>query len=366
VKLRHAPVASDAPFLFALCQRGAEAVLKREVTARTGFAPAYQRPGLVTFRATAPVAADFPLDSVFARTWGLSLGMADSVSAALALAAPHRTQPLRVHVIERDLHRPDEEPRGFVRGALAESILAQFRALGDDTLRFGSAEQWGELVLDVVVAPEDVLLARGPARVDPWLIGLHRHAHGRSPHPGGRYPFDMPEDSPSRAYAKIEEAIQAFALPVRSGDVALELGAAPGGAAYALARRGVSVLAVDPAEMAGQTLAFVGPGDARITHLPIAMAALTREQLPRRIDWLLMDVHLAPQVALHSVRRIVPMLRPGLRGVVFTLKLNDWAFADKIETFLTQVQAMGIREPRARQLPSHRQEIAIAGLVDSR
>jgi 23S rRNA (cytidine2498-2'-O)-methyltransferase len=343
------PVSSN--FVFALCQRGAEATLKRELKReRPSFAPAYQRPGLVTLRTPEPMSPELVLDSVFARAHGISLGTAADVDAVLSLL--HHDEPTRVHVVERDLYRPDEEPKDVVLGALAAEVHERLRANAPSHLRFGAAEQPGELVASVVVAPEDR-----------WLVGLHRHARGRCPFAGGRYPVTVPDDAPSRAYAKIEEAIQAFALPVRAGEVALELGAAPGGAAYALARRGVSVFAVDPADMAAQALTFRGPNGARITHLPVAMGALDKAMLPRPVHWLLMDVHLAPQVALRGVARIVRMLSPGLHGVVFTLKLNDWSFAERISAFLAQVRAMGVQAPRARQLASHRQEIAIAGLM---
>jgi 23S rRNA (cytidine2498-2'-O)-methyltransferase len=336
-------------FVFAVCQRGAEPALKRELSRTLGLAPAYQRPGLVTFRAPHAVDESVLLRSVFARAWGVSLGTVPDLEAA-SRRIRELPAPLCLHVFERDLHRPDEEPKGFVRGAYAGEVERQLRSAKLASLAAGSLAREGELVLDVAVAPGD-----------PWLLGLHRHVHGRSPHPGGRYPVTMPDDAPSRAFAKIEEAIQAFDLPVRAGDVALEIGAAPGGAAHALLRRGVHVIGVDPGDLAPQVLSYVGPGGARVTHLPIPVAALTREQLPARVDWLLLDVHLAPQVALRAVRRIVPMVRRSLRGVVLTLKLNDWAFAERIDSFVAQVRELGIPEPLARQLPSHRQEIAIAG-----
>ena len=351
--LPHGVVPVSSNFVFTLCQRGAEATLKRELKRqRPSWAPAYQRPGLVTFRTPEPVSAQISLTSVFARAHGISLGAVNDVDAVLPLL--ELDEPLRVQVVERDLYRPDEEPKGVMLGALASDVEAQLRARAPSHLRFGPAEQPGELVVDLVVAPEDR-----------WLLGVHRHERGRCPFAGGRYPVRVPDDAPSRAYAKIEEAIQAFELPVRAGEVALELGAAPGGAAYALARRGLSVIAVDPADMDPRALAFEGPAGARITHLPIAMGALGKELVARPVHWLLMDVHLAPQVALRGVSRIVRMLGPSLRGVVFTLKLNDWAFAERIDTFVGQVAAMGVHAPRARQLATHRQEIAIAGLMST-
>src|SRR5690606_14631641 len=147
------------------CQRGAEATLKRELkVCAPDWAPAYQRPGLVTFRAPQPLTAELNLASVFARSWGLSLGMARSVNEAVALLGSPG-EPVRIQVAETDLHRPDEEPPGFVRGAFAREVEQRFRAQLGESFRFGPAVAPGELVLDVCVAPDD-----------PWLVGVHRHA----------------------------------------------------------------------------------------------------------------------------------------------------------------------------------------------
>ena len=96
-------------------------------------------------------------------------------------------------------------------------------------------------------------------------------------------------------------------------------------------------------------------------HLKIAVGELTVEQLPAHVDWLLLDVNLASQVAIHSVRGIVSSLRGSLRGVLFTLKLNDWAMAAKVPELLRRIGEMGMTEVRATQLPSNRQEIFAYG-----
>lgn len=54
-------------------------------------------------------------------------------------------------------------------------------------------------------------------------------------------------------------------------------------------------------------------------------------------------------------------LREGLLSAVLTLKLNNWSFAARADSFLPQTREMGLVEPRARQLVSHRQESCIAG-----
>ena len=350
------PLTSE--FVFALCQRGAELALKREALRRLpGFAPAYQRPGLVTFRTPSPVTLDTELPLVFARLSGMSLGAARDLPAVVerlrALTQRHALSPLCLQVVERDLYRTDEEPPAYIRGVLAAAQEANLRVAGPELFTEHILPRPGELVLSAIVAKDD-----------PWLLGVHRHVPGRCPYPGGRYPLRLPDEVPSRAFAKIEEAIQHFELPVRAGDIALELGAAPGGAALSLARRGLSVVAVDPAEMSSYVLGFKGPSGARVRHLRLAAGALRQSALPAHVEWLLLDVHLAPQIALRMARKVASWFRDSLLGAVLTLKLNDWAFAEQIDAFLGQAREMGLVDPRAKQLASHRQELCVAGLTE--
>lgn len=346
-------VTTTSSFLFTLCQRGAEPALKAELArTRPDLRAAFQRPGLVTFKLPHPATPDFELHSVFARSFGLSLGNVADVSAVGAAIA-HLPQPLCLQVVEPDQHRPDEEPPGFELGAHAREVAVALRAALPGAFTTSSVAKPNELVLTVIASPGDRL-----------LLGLHRHRKGRCPHPGGRFPIVVPEESPSRAYAKIEEAIRQFDLPIRAGDVALEIGAAPGGASYALLKRGVQVIGVDPAAMDASVLSFVGPQQARLKHHMIPVASLTREMLPAQIDWLLCDVHLAPQVALRSARRIASWLRKDLCGAVLTLKLNEWAFAEEVDSFIHQAQEMGLKTPVAKQFANHRQELAIVGLTE--
>jgi 23S rRNA (cytidine2498-2'-O)-methyltransferase len=343
-----APVTLARPFAFVLCQPGAERALKRELAReQPSWSPAYQRPGLVTFKLDQSVGPELTLRSTFARQYGVSLGNEADLDAVVRTLRGLPT-PLCLHVVERAPEDPDQH----VPGERARQLEEQLRTRCVDRLSPSSRAKLGQLTLTVVVGDEPQM-----------LLGLHRHATGRSPYPGGRYPITLPPEAPSRAYLKIEEAIAAFALPIQPGHTALELGAAPGGAVYALLRRGVHVLAVDPAELDARVLAFEGPHGARATHLRLAASDLRRDQLPAQIDWLLLDVHLAPGVALRAASRVASMYKRTLRGAVLTLKLNDWSFADRLDTYLAQAKEMGLVEPQARQLVSHRQELAIVGLT---
>lgn len=320
-------------FAFATCLPGLEPAVKRDIArVRPALRFSYSRPGLLTFKADAPVADDDQSPSPFVRLWGRSLGAArtpDDAAAQLAAAAV-----TRLHVFARDAE---------VAVDIAPWQDAIASRLGIPT---GPAQP-GELVGDVIVAPDE------PA----WL-GVHRAARDLPAHPGAAIPVDMPIDAPSRAFAKIEEAIAWAELPIAAGHVALEIGCAPGGAMLALARRGVEVWGVDTADVAPQVLA-----EPNVHHVRQKVGALRWEDLPPRVDWLLLDVNLAPQVALHEVARLMPRLRATLRGAVFTLKLNEWSFVDALPRLVERIFAMGFADVRLRHLPSNRRELAAVAVM---
>ena len=283
---------------------------------------AYSRPGLVTFKSEAAITPEDRSPTVFAHVWAASIGPARDPSNAahqLALLGANRA-----HVFAR-------EPESVVD-------LAPWR---DAIPLPGGAAAIGELVADVIVAEGE------PA----WLA-LHRHDDTRLPLPGGAIDVDVPADAPSRAYAKIEEAIAWAHLPVAAGQVALEIGAAPGGAVLALARRGLDVWGVDTGDLAPHVAAL-----PNVHHLAMKVGALRWEQLPPRVDWLLVDVNLAPQVALHEVARLMPKLKPTLQGAVITLKLNDWSFVAELPMFAERIASFGFSDVRLRHLPSNRREV---------
>ncbi len=315
-----------AEFVFATCLPGLEPAVKREVArTRPDLKFAYSRPGLITFKAPSEISLSDPPGSSLARVWGRSLGAAREPAVARTLL--EQVGVSCVHVFARD---PEE------------SLSADWSALGR-----GSARD-GDRVGDVIVDAEGA-----------W-IGAHVHDRTRSALAGGGVKATLPEGAPSRAYAKIEEAIEVASLPVQAGQVAVEIGAAPGGAVMALARRGLQVTAVDPGELAPQVLALPG-----VTYLPIKVGALRWEQLPARVDWLLLDVNLAPQVALHEIARLMPKLRDTLRGAVLTLKLNDWSFVDELPKLVERIHQLGFVDVRLRHLPSNRREICAIALTQA-
>ncbi|HWB79870.1 MAG TPA: hypothetical protein VG755_33125, partial [Nannocystaceae bacterium] len=203
-------------FVFATCLPGSKAWLQRELArTRPDLRPAWSRPGVMTFRSDAELADPEPR-AVFARAHGRSLGFAKSTAEIVELARPIDA-PLRVHVFARDPVDPDRTP---IDDAPVDAMRDELLALLGDRALHDPRPQLGDRVLDVVIAAGE-----------PSLIGWHAHDHDRSAAPGGGRRIAAPDDTPSRAFAKLEEALVWSGLPLADGDVVVEIGAAPGGAA---------------------------------------------------------------------------------------------------------------------------------------
>src|SRR3954470_574371 len=129
-------------FVFAVCQHGAEAAMKRELAARApNLRAAFSRPGFVTFKLDQPCdePAKFSLPSAFARTSGFSLGSVKGdrlheLAQQLwelpdVTAAMQSVELAGLHVWQRDERAPGDH--GFEPGptALAEEAETALREL---------------------------------------------------------------------------------------------------------------------------------------------------------------------------------------------------------------------------------------------
>lgn len=364
------------PFLFVVCQAGAESALKREVARHHPFLrPSFSRPGFMTFKSVGdPLAADFELDSVFGRAYGVSIGPAggrdaksgsgeggadgprirtlDLLEKARQVLPSEAEGRAVLHVFEREAYPAGEEPAGHDGSAGARWIEGELRRAAGGLFEADSvASVPGQWVLDVIVVEKS----------EGWL-GLHRHSARHSPYPGGKPLLSMPPEAPSRAYLKIEEGLLWSRAPLRRGDTAVEIGSAPGGASYALLRRGIHVVGIDPGEMSPGVLGFTDPS-AQFRQIRRPVAQVAREELPARVEWLLADMNVEPRITLSSVDRLGTRLEESLLGVLLTLKLNQWRMADEIPSYLEHLRAMGMVKLRATQLAANRREILVYGLT---
>jgi 23S rRNA (cytidine2498-2'-O)-methyltransferase len=354
------PVEQESSFLFVTCQVGADAAVKEEVARRwPDVHAAYCRPGLITFKVPPdhPIRPDFDLRSVFARAAGLSLGQATGDDApqrapsVWELLSPRTVT--RVHVWPRDVKRPGEDDfEPSITPAAVEAREAIRQACPRPEMLDADDRDWrlparsGEFVLDVIL-------------VDPqqWWVGCHQAASEASRWPGGMMPLEPPPDAVSRAWLKMEEALQWSSLPIPPSSRVVELGSAPGGASQALLSHGFIVVGVDPAEMDPRVLA-----NPNYTHLRGRAAEVRRREF-RRIHWLTADMNVAPSYTLDAVEAIVTHPEVNIRGMLITLKLFQWEMAEEIPAYLDRVRSWGYNLVSARQLQHDRQEFCVAALA---
>ncbi len=244
--------------------------------------------------------------------------------------AQHGTAPIALQVwasegTTRFRYRPDELRR-VVAAALTEA--------GCTVTRGGQPH-----VLSICLTPQRVIL------------GLNRTEDALTDWPGGRVGLAKGEEQISRAEFKLEELFQVFDVALPTTGVALDLGASPGGWTHLLRGRGLTVWAVDPANL-DERLAY----DAGVHHAQTTAATFLAETR-ERFDLVVNDMRMVPdlscQMMVHAARR----LKPGGLAIV-TLKLfRHDALASVHRALAVLEQAYDI--VHARQLSHNRHEVTV-------
>ncbi|HWL83344.1 MAG TPA: SAM-dependent methyltransferase [Roseomonas sp.] len=182
------------------------------------------------------------------------------------------------------------------RAALIEAALPPLKARA---LHFPEPAPTGHLGGWTLLAPDRLLAS--PTKTSPFLHGAVRFEEDR-------------EGPPSRAYLKLWEALTRIGRWPGPGEVALDLGAAPGGWSWALAQLGCQVVAVDKAAM--------DPAVAALPNVTIRTESafgLEPEKQPA-VDWLFSDIICYPARLLALVQRW--MEAGTARNFVCTLKFQ--------------------------------------------
>jgi 23S rRNA (cytidine2498-2'-O)-methyltransferase len=356
-----------AQFVFMTCRAGAEAALKLEVgKVEPGWRPSFSRPGFLTFKN----AGERPIDDrklseqhwTFAYTQGISLGrlagaqLADLVRQfwehpeVAAIAASGATI---------DLHVWQREPMADNEDGLATYVTPLCREI-ESALRAAAPEQ-STLVREM--APHRKPAPRNCRVLDvvvvepgEWWIGYHKAVKTAERWPGGAIPVRLPSHAVSRAYAKLEEAIQWSGFPLVAGEECVEVGCAPGGASQALLERGLFVTGIDPADVEPVVLEH-----ARFRHLKKRGSDVRRTEF-EGVRWLVADMNIAPQDTLDEVEAIVRHPSVSIRGLVLTLKCSEWNVAEQLPKFVARIREWGYRDVRYRQLVTGGQEICLVAL----
>lgn len=208
------------------------------------------------------------------------------------------------------------------------------------------------------------------AKVDPrrqrlhvcFLTGTHALLASADPKDSSPWPLGVPRlrshaDAPSRSALKLEEALLTLIEPaelaqwMRAGMFAADLGAAPGGWSWVLARRHLRVTAIDNGPMAESALAT-----GLIEH---QRADGFHWQPPKPLDWMVCDMVEAPRKV--AARMAEWFARGWCRRAVFNLKLpmkKRWE-ETRLCLDLFQQQAGKPLVVRAKQLYHDREEITV-------
>lgn len=343
----------SARFLFVVTQEGAERPLKNEVAREhPELRFAFSRPGFVTFRFPDESAAgEFSLRSVFARTWGHSLGKVSGNDDAqlardawgLVIEQIHEQTLPHVHVWQRERPLPGDETfdaSADARASTVGNLLVEQRANPPQRPTVNAAAATGELVVDCVLVERNE-----------WWLGWHRAASPETRWPGGVPPIASVARPISRAYFKIFEALEWSELPVAAGDRCVEIGSSPGGSCLALLERGLLVTGIDPAEMDPDVLAH-----PNFTHVR-SRAKDVKRSVFRDCRWLVMDANVPPSYTLDTLDGVLTSGGARPEGLVLTLKLTDPAFAEKLPAIADRLRRYGYSRVRMRQLAFNRQEV---------
>ena len=195
-----------------------------------------------------------------------------------------------------------------------------------------------------MVSGDRALLASGdPADAAPWPLGIPRlRTHA---------------DAPSRSALKLEEALLVLLDEderrrlLREGMRAADLGAAPGGWTWVLARNGVRVQAIDNGPLRQHVL-----DTGLVEHLRADGFAWQPRQ---PLDWMVCDMVEQPR---RVAERMATWMREGwCRHAIFNLKLpmkKRWQ-ETRLCLELFEAQAGVALEIRARQLYHDREEITV-------
>lgn len=232
-------------------------------------------------------------------------------------------------------------PQADALGERVRALLAAARPeLGllrveqaSDAVRYG-----GALAQLCLASPGRVLVGVISAQDSPTLAA------------GGRARSRMPKDAPSRAARKLVEAFEWIGRAPEPGDVAVDLGAAPGGWTSVLLEKRVQVIAVDPANLAPALRKRRG-----LIHLKRSAFEFTPEE---RVDWLLCDM------AWRPLEVGTLLAKWGRRKWASTLVANVKLPMKQRVEFVERLRAKvreGWNDLRCRQLYHDRDEFTLSG-----
>lgn len=174
-----------------------------------------------------------------------------------------------------------------------------------------------------------------------------------SPFPGGRARMKLGGDFPSRAARKLAEAFAWLGMVPSSGELCVDLGAAPGGWSWLLLEHRARVVAVDPAKMDAALMR-----NSRLRHVEGSAFDYTPEE---PVDWLFCDMAWRPLEVAQMLGRWARLRQT--RMLVANFKLPMKRKVEMVERLRSLLEQSGFQGVRTRQLYHDREEISVIAHV---
>jgi 23S rRNA (cytidine2498-2'-O)-methyltransferase len=171
--------------------------------------------------------------------------------------------------------------------------------------------------------------------------------------PGGRARMRLGGDFPSRAARKLAEAFAWLGIAPGSGELCVDLGAAPGGWSWLLLEKRARVIAVDPARMDPKLMQ-----NPRLRHVQGSAFEYTPEE---PVDWLFCDMAWRPLEVAQMLGRWAR--RRQTRLLVANFKLPMKRKVEMVQRLRQVLAHSGFTSIRTRQLYHDREEITLTAHV---
>ena len=233
---------------------------------------------------------------------------------------------------------------------IAKQVMAHVRTKQKDFfLRYIAPEDFAGAARQ----PSDLLIQiYAPAKDDLWF-SVGTVAEGVSLWEGGFHRMKTLRGAPSRSASKLEEALSFLGAYPSLGQSAVDLGAAPGGWSFVLARHGAHVVAVDHAALGIKDKSSL---KGRIEHLKENGIKFLP---PATVDWMVCDMVMGARDTLNVLNAWHK--ENAMLNFVVNIKLpkkNPWP---QVHEALNLIEGFGWPVVRARHLLHDRSEVTLIG-----
>lgn len=362
-----------------ICRPGYSEVLSQELLARFQIESTVLHPAAVAIPSSkhAPAA----LKTIFARQilpLALKYSVSDPKSAAVAIV--HRLTVLfkrdnrqniswtmhafasdddealgtalkvaaQVRVLVKEKY-PDLAKRFVDKSVLEESEekeIEEVEVVSDKDKKVSTAKLSQTLILQIWADSKESI-----------YISAATPANGVIPHEAGVVRMKKIHGAPSRSSSKLVEALKLMLVKPQKGETGVDLGAAPGGWTYVMAFHGVSMTAVDHANMAL-------PKDKKITGKVTHLKENGLKYMPSQVvDWLCCDMVMPASQTIEVLRTWIEAER--MKRFVVNIKLPEQQSWPSVQAALDLLEATAKQQKwsdlKARQLFHDRNEITLMG-----